>query len=237
MSQLGLPLIQLDSVTKVYRSGEIEVAALREVSFEIRAGEMTAIIGPSGSGKTTLLDILGGLAQPTSGRYFLDGRDISRLPDAELGRIRNRKIGFVFQTFHLLPRYSALVNVELPLIYSGLPRNERLQRAQEALAAVGLSDRMYHTPAQLSGGQQQRVAIARALVNRPPLLLADEPTGNLDTQSGHEILTILKRLNREGHTILLVTHNPELTELARRVIQIRDGRVVEDRTQETVGVT
>ena len=187
-----MALIDLENVTKVYRAGEIEVMALRGITIRIQAGEWVAIVGQSGSGKTTLLDILGGLSRPTSGVYRFNGEEIGGLSEDSLAGLRNRRIGFVFQTFHLLPRQTALQNVELPLFYAGLDRTERLRRAREALDAVGLSDRLSHTPAQLSGGQQQRVAVARALVTHPEVILADEPTGNLDSQSGKEILDLLQ---------------------------------------------
>ncbi len=223
-----MALIELEKITKVYRAGEIQVAALQEIDLRIGAGEFVAIVGPSGCGKTTLLYILGGLSRPTSGRYRFAGEEIGRLPDEALAALRNRKIGFVFQTFHLLPRQSALSNVTLPLFYAGLDRQESLNRAREVLAAVGLSDRMGHTPAQLSGGQQQRVAIARALVNRPDVILADEPTGNLDTQSGKEVMDLLRDLQRRGHTIILITHDRDLAAQAHRVITLRDGRITGD---------
>lgn len=202
------------------------MAALKGISLEINGGEFIAIVGPSGSGKTTLLDILGCLSKPTSGHYDLDDTEVSQLTESALAQFRNKKIGFVFQTFHLLPRSTALENVELPLFYSGVKRAERQKLALEALAAVGLSDRVLHRPNQLSGGQQQRVAIARALVNRPSIILADEPTGNLDTVSGQEIMGLLKELHQKGSTIILVTHNRELAAQTYRTISIRDGRVV-----------
>jgi putative ABC transport system ATP-binding protein len=224
-----MDMIRLDNVTKIYNSGEIKVAALKSVSLEIKKGEFVAIVGPSGSGKTTLLDILGCLSKPTSGHYYLDGTEVTQLTDSDLARFRNQKIGFVFQTFHLLPRSTALENVELPLFYAGLGREERQNRSLEALAAVGLSDRVQHCPPQLSGGQQQRVAIARALVNRPSIILADEPTGNLDTSSGQEIMGIIKELHQKGSTIILVTHDRELASQTQRTIRIRDGMIVSDK--------
>ena len=202
------------------------MAALKGISLEINGGEFIAIVGPSGSGKTTLLDILGCLSKPTSGHYDLDDTEVSQLTESALAQFRNKKIGFVFQIFHLLPRSTALENVELPLFYSGMKRAERQKLALEALAAVGLSDRVLHRPNQLSGGQQQRVAIARALVNRPSIILADEPTGNLDTVSGQEIMGFLKELHQKGSTIILVTHDRELAAQTHRTISIRDGRVV-----------
>lgn len=219
-------LIELDQISKCYQMGEVEVAALQEISLAINRGEFIAIIGPSGSGKTTLLDILGCLSRPTGGSYRIEGREVAHLSDAELAQMRNRKIGFVFQTFHLLPRNSALSNVELPLFYAGFSKTERQARAKEALTQVGLSDRIGHRPNQLSGGQQQRVAIARALVMQPPILLADEPTGNLDSKAGQELLDLLLSFHRKGHTIILVTHDRELASLAERTVTLKDGRVV-----------
>jgi putative ABC transport system ATP-binding protein len=222
-------LIELDSIAKRYRTGPIEVLALRDLTLTIDRGELLAIIGPSGSGKTTLLDILGCLSSPTAGRYRLDGTDVSALDEEALAAIRNRMIGFVFQTFQLLPRHTALQNVALPLLYAGVGRQERERRAAEALAGVGLADRMAHRPNQLSGGQQQRVAIARALVTGPSLILADEPTGNLDSTSGREIMQLLTSLHRRGTTVILVTHNQEIADQAPRVVALRDGKVVEDK--------
>lgn len=226
-------LIQLQNVSKIYRAGSVEVQALREVNLSVRRGEFVAIVGQSGSGKTTLLDILGCLSRPTKGEYWLEGRPVGSLNDGDLALVRNRHMGFVFQTFNLLPRKTALQNVELPLQYAAVRVKERRQRALEVLRLVGLEDRMAHWPNQLSGGQQQRVAIARALVNRPTLLLADEPTGSLDSRSGAEILRILQDLHRKGQTILLVTHERMLAEAAERVIALRDGQVMADeRTEE-----
>jgi putative ABC transport system ATP-binding protein len=222
-------LIELEGIVKRYRTGPIEVLALRELTLTIGRGELVAIIGPSGSGKTTLLDILGCLSRPTAGRYRLDGADVSVLTEEEAAVIRNRMIGFVFQTFQLLPRHTALQNVALPLLYAGVGRKERERRAAEALDDVGLSDRKDHRPNQLSGGQQQRVAIARALVTRPSLILADEPTGNLDSASGLEIMRLLTSLHGRGTTVILVTHNQEIADQVSRVIALRDGRMVEDR--------
>lgn len=225
-------LIDVRDITKIYEMGDVQVHALRGVSFTVDSGEFIAIMGPSGSGKSTMMDILGCLATPTDGEYFLEGEEVGQLSDNRLADIRNKKIGFVFQSFNLLPRTSALHNVELPLIYSGLGRKERKRRAFESLEAVGLADRVDHKSTELSGGQVQRVAIARALVNKPSLLFADEPTGNLDTRSGAEILAIFDRLNEEGNTIIMVTHEPEVAEHARRVLHIRDGLIERDEQRD-----
>lgn len=225
-------LIDVKDITKVYEMGDVQVHALRGVTFTVESGEFIAIMGPSGSGKSTMMDILGCLATPTDGEYYFEGEEVGKLSDNRLADIRNKKIGFVFQSFNLLPRTSALHNVELPLIYSGLGRKERKRRAFESLEAVGLADRVDHKSTELSGGQVQRVAIARALVNNPSLVFADEPTGNLDTRSGAEILAIFDRLNEEGNTIIMVTHEPEVAEHARRVLHIRDGLIERDERRD-----
>lgn len=219
-------LIRLTDISKRYQTAAGEVRALDEISLSIGQGEFVAVIGQSGSGKSTLMNILGCLDTPTHGTYLLDGRDISRSSPALRAKIRGQEIGFVFQGFHLIPTLSALENVELPLMYRGIPREERRRRAEDSLHRVGLSARIHHRPTELSGGQQQRVAIARAIAMAPPLILADEPTGNLDTASGNDIMELLKTLNREGHTVVLITHDPAIAEAAPRRICIRDGRVV-----------
>jgi len=222
-------VIAIEDLTRTYRLGQIEVSALQGVSFAVQRGEMLAVMGPSGSGKSTLMNILGCLDRPTSGRYRLDGEEVGRLNDDQLAAIRNRKIGFVFQTFNLLSRTTALDNCELPLIYTGLGMRERRKRARAALEAVGLGDRLSHRPNELSGGQQQRVAIARALINQPAIILADEPTGNLDSKSGIEIMRILQQLNADkGITVLLVTHDPFLARHTRRIVRLQDGLIVGD---------
>ena len=222
-------VIQLDNITKTYDTGGVQVRALRGVSLAILAGEFVAIRGSSGSGKSTLMNILGCLDRPTSGTYRLDGQDTSRLSKTELAQLRNRKLGFVFQGFNLLKRQSAVENVELPLVYSGISPKQRRAKAMEMLELVGLKDRAHHTPVQLSGGQQQRVAIARALINQPEILFADEPTGNLDSATGTEILAEFDRLNRDlGQTIVLVTHDPAIADHAPRQITVRDGQVEND---------
>jgi putative ABC transport system ATP-binding protein len=221
-------MIDLSHITKTYRMGEVDISVLTDVSLSVKQGELIAIMGPSGSGKSTLMNIIGCLDRPTSGVYRFETREISTLSDDELASVRNVKIGFVFQTFNLLPRFSARKNVEVPLIYSGVPASVRRERAIPLLEKVGLAERMDHKPTELSGGQQQRVAIARALVNNPPLLLADEPTGNLDSHSGEEILNILTGLNKQGVTIVIVTHDPGVAARCKRIINLKDGGIVKD---------
>lgn len=221
-------VICTEDLWKTYEMGSEQVHALRGVNVEIRKGEYAAIMGPSGSGKSTLMNLIGCLDSPSKGSYWLAGRLVSDLDDDELAYIRNKEIGFVFQTFNLLPRATALHNVELPMIYNGTPSEERQERARKALAQVELTERMMHKPNELSGGQRQRVAIARALVNNPSILLADEPTGNLDSQTGEEIMALFARLHREGNTIILVTHEPDIAQHAHRVIRLRDGKVEKD---------
>jgi putative ABC transport system ATP-binding protein len=222
------PVIDVRAVSKTYRLGEIRVHALRGVSLRIERGDFVAIMGSSGSGKSTLMNILGCLDVPTSGRYLIDGMDSSHLDEDELSDLRNRKLGFVFQSFNLVPRTAALANVELPLAYAGLPRAERRRRAALALTSVGMANRLHHLPSELSGGQQQRVAVARAIVTNPALVLADEPTGNLDSHSTEDVLRIFARLNLEGRTVVLITHEPDVASQAKRVIRLSDGEIVED---------
>ena len=226
-----MALIETRDLWKTYRMGGEEIHALQDVSIRIEAGEYVAIMGPSGSGKSTLMNLIGCLDTPTQGSYLLNGHQVRELDDDELARIRNEEIGFVFQTFNLLPRATALHNVELPLVYAGVSGSERRERALKALARVELADRVTHRPNELSGGQRQRVAIARALVNAPALLLADEPTGNLDSKTGQEIMALFKRLHDAGNTIVLITHEQEVAEYAHRVIQLRDGQVERDLQQ------
>ncbi len=228
-------VVRLEGVSKTYDTGSISVEALRGIDLLIHAGEHVAIVGPSGSGKSTLMHIIGCLDRPTSGRYYLAGEEVSRLPDRDLARIRNRRIGFVFQSFNLIPRHTAVENVELPLLYAKRDARTTRERAVAALEAVGLAGRAYHAPAELSGGERQRVAIARALVTEPALLLADEPTGNLDTRRGEEILDMFDALNRSGTTVLVVTHDREVAARARRVVSIRDGCIVSDEPASLAG--
>lgn len=223
-----MSLIRLEKISRRYQMGAETVHALREVSVEIQRGEYVAIMGPSGSGKSTLMNLIGCLDSPTSGRYELNGTDVSQMDDNQLAEVRNREIGFVFQTFNLLPRSNALHNVELPLIYGGMGAVERKRTALEALAQVGLADRVHHKPNELSGGQRQRVAVARALVNKPAILLADEPTGNLDSKTGMEIMALFEDLARQGNTIIVVTHEEEIARHAQRILRIRDGLISND---------
>ncbi len=227
-------IIEVQNLSKVYQVGSERIDALKNVTFTVRKGEFMAIMGQSGSGKSTLMNLLGCLDTPTSGSYRINGTEVSALDEDELAYIRNKEIGFIFQVFHLLARSSALHNVELPLVYSGHKKHARLEIARRALEAVDLTDRVNHKPNELSGGQRQRVAIARALVNRPSLILADEPTGNLDSHTGEEIIRIFQDLHRNGNTILMVTHNPDLARLTQRIIYLKDGEIVrEEKTEET----
>ena len=223
-----MSLLRLDHISRTYDMGHIEVRALNDVSLSVEPGEIVAIVGPSGSGKTTMMSILGCLDRPSSGRYELDGTDVSELNDRALARIRSRTIGFVFQSYNLLPGTSAVDNVATPLLYQGVPRKERVRRASAALEQLGLGHRLGHEPTELSGGEQQRVALARALVTDPALVLADEPTGNLAVQQGLEVLKLFQDLHATGRTIVLITHNPEVAEVAQRQVHLRDGQIVQD---------
>jgi len=222
-------MIKISHLTKIYKTGEIEVVALNDVSFEIKKGEFAAIIGPSGSGKSTLMHILGALDIPTRGKYWLDGQMISRLSDDQLAEIRNKKIGFVFQSYNLLPRTTALKNIMIPMIYGDIPKGKAIKRAKQCLEMVGLKDRFYHASNQLSGGEQQRVAIARALSMEPSIILADEPTGNIATKQALEIMKIFDDLNKRGHTIIMITHEEDIAAFAKRIISLRDGKLIGDK--------
>ncbi len=230
-----MSLIRLQNLSRIYQMGSETIHALRDISLEIQRGEYVAIMGPSGSGKSTLMNILGCLDSPSSGKYELNGTDVSEMDDNDLAEVRNREIGFVFQTFNLLPRSHALHNVELPLIYASIDADQRQKLAREALASVGLADRLHHRPNELSGGQRQRVAVARALINKPSILLADEPTGNLDSKTGTEIMALFENLSRQGNTILVVTHEEEIARHAARIIRIRDGLIAADERVATAG--
>jgi putative ABC transport system ATP-binding protein len=227
-------LISIEHLNKTYIMGAEKVEALKDVSLQIDRGEYVALMGPSGSGKSTLMNLIGCLDSPTRGKYWLNGIEVSTMSDSELAEVRNKQIGFVFQTFNLLPRLTALENVALPLVYAGLPKEERLKKARAALEAVGLGDRMLHKPNELSGGQRQRVAIARALVNDPAIILADEPTGNLDTKTSFEIMALFEQLHRAGNTIVLVTHEADIARHAYRIVRLRDGLVESDERNEHV---
>ncbi len=227
-----MPLISLNNITKCYHTGAVSVRALSDVSLEVQRGDMLAIIGQSGSGKSTLMNIMGCLDVPTSGRYLLNDRDVSRLSERELSLVRGRQIGFIFQKFHLIPELTALENVELPLSYRGISPTARRRFARESLERVGLCDRLSHRPNELSGGQQQRVAIARAIASHPPLILADEPTGNLDSESGETVMRLLKELHADGHTVVLITHDPAIAATAQRVVRMKDGRLRAGKSEE-----
>lgn len=221
-------IIRIENLTKFYKIGDEVIKALNGVNLSISKNEYVALMGPSGSGKSTIMNIIGCLDTPTSGRYFLNGPDVAKLVDSDLAEIRNKEIGFVFQTFNLLPRYSALDNVALPLVYAGVPKEERNKRAKLALEQVGLGERIKHKPNELSGGQRQRVAVARALVNKPSIILADEPTGNLDTKTSHEIMNLFDEIHAAGNTIIIVTHEEDIARMARRIVRLRDGVVESD---------
>jgi putative ABC transport system ATP-binding protein len=227
--RLRHPVIQVREATKTYALGRLRVRALRDVTLRIERGDFVAIMGSSGSGKSTLMNILGCLDLPTSGRYEIDGVDVAEMDEDDLSDLRNRKIGFIFQSFNLVPRTSALANVELPLAYAGVRRTQRRQPAARALGSVGMADRLHHQPSELSGGQQQRVAVARAIVTNPSLILADEPTGNLDSRSTEDVLRIFAGLNEEGRTVVLITHEPDVADQAKRIVRLSDGEIVEDR--------
>jgi putative ABC transport system ATP-binding protein len=231
------PVIALRNVVRTYRMGDVEVHALSGVSLVIERGEFVSIMGTSGSGKTTMMNVIGCLDVPTRGRYWLDGVDVRHLDESALARIRNRKIGFVFQSFNLIPRTTALANVELPLGYAGVPARERRARALAALELVGLADRIHHVPSEMSGGQQQRVAVARAIVTNPSLILADEPTGNLDSHSSAEIMGIFTELNRDGRTVVLITHEPDIAAYTKRAVRLRDGLILSDERRDAIGAT
>jgi len=226
-------IIEAKHLKKIYQMDTVETVALDDVSFNIKKGEFVAIMGPSGSGKSTLMHILGALDLPTSGTYVLDGENVEKLSDDELADIRNRKIGFVFQAFNLLARTTTIKNVMLPMMYAGVPKEQRLETAKKFLKMVGLEDRMYHTTSQISGGQQQRVAIARALSLNPAIILADEPTGNIATAQAEEVMAIFQKLNDEGHTIVMITHEPDIAQHAKRIITIRDGKIISDNNSHT----
>jgi putative ABC transport system ATP-binding protein len=234
MSRLSMEMINIENLNKIYKTGSVEVHALKNVNIEIKHGEFIAIMGHSGSGKSTLMNIIGCLDRPTSGKYFLEGVEIDKQSADELSLIRNKKIGFVFQSFNLIPRTNILRNVELPMIYAKVSAKQRREKALELLEKVGLQDRVNHLPNELSGGQKQRVAIARALANNPPIILADEPTGNLDTNSSEEIMKIFRKLNNEGNSIIVVTHEHEVAKYADRIIVFKDGSIIEDRMKEGV---
>ena len=229
-------MIRIEQITRHYTIGNEVIRALNGVDLTIRKNEYIALMGPSGSGKSTLMNIIGCLDTPTSGHYFLNGPDVAKLTDNELAEIRNKEIGFVFQTFNLLPRYSALENVALPLVYAGISKEARIKRAEEVLEQVGLGDRMKHKPNELSGGQRQRVAVARALVNRPSIILADEPTGNLDTRTSYEIMALIHDIHKAGNTIIIVTHEEDIARMSKRIVRLRDGVVESDEPNVALGV-